>query len=406
MIDFSIVYIIFSVVLFILSRYVKSKRLVKETDELENISILEINPKSEIKRGKKYLEFLLDQLKKTLLKEEQENSFDNPLKSIPEEELSQNILKTPFFTIVYASQSNTSKKFADRLMNDSQYFGLKSQTKNISELTIEDFNKNIYMVFLVSTYGEGGPTDDCIEFNKQLDTKKLFTEEFSNYELCYTVFGLGSSKYENFNSMSRKFDKIFEKNKIKKVVPAGEGDDAKNINEDFSSWRIKFWENTYNYFKNNSEKYSKLAEKMNLKELYENNQNEIEISISKEQNNNDDEIEINDYDYNTKRFIQSESAVIENIVELRKETINGSTLKIIYDLNNTKITYNVGDNIGIYPLNPESSVNKIISRFNFDSEHRINIKKLKKITKKLNIPNNLTVKELLTSYIDLSCQIK
>jgi sulfite reductase alpha subunit-like flavoprotein len=37
---------------------------------------------------------------------------------------------------------------------------------NISELkSIKDFNENMLMVFIVSTYGEGGPTDDSVDFN-------------------------------------------------------------------------------------------------------------------------------------------------------------------------------------------------------------------------------------------------
>ena len=53
--------------------------------------------------------------------------------------------------------------------------------------------------------------------------------------LLYTIFGLGSSKYENFNEISKKFDGIFQKEGLKRICENGVGDDAGNINENFEN---------------------------------------------------------------------------------------------------------------------------------------------------------------------------
>ena len=72
-------------------------------------------------------------------------------------------------------------------------------------------------MFLFATYGEGGPTDDCIEFNDFLEKNKSGVSIGGNKNLShYSIFGLGSSKYEFFNQMAKKLDKFMEKSGSKR----------------------------------------------------------------------------------------------------------------------------------------------------------------------------------------------
>jgi NADPH-ferrihemoprotein reductase len=273
-------------------------------------------------------------------------------------------------------------------------------------------------VFLLATYGEGGPTDDCIEFYSKLKNGFLDDVVDENKYLCYSIFGLGSSKYENFNSISKTFDKAFQSRRIKRVCNYGEGDDAKNISEDFEQWKRNFWVQSYAYFKENREKYTVGIEKLELKKLYEGVKAELEISlvdskdVGQEQDlNNNDQVEalmVEDYDFATKRYLQSEEYQIEEIKELRRENINGSTLEISYYSSENNFKYGAADNIGIYPVNSEASVNAVLNRLNYNSKQIVSVKKLKKgeLQKKVSIPNGLSIGEVLTNILDLSCSIK
>ena len=87
---------------------------------------------------------------------------------------------------------------------------IKIKIKNISEIDYEEMSKNVYVVYFIATYGEGGPTDDCIEFNNFLEKNKSGLNN-NIHNVNYSVFGLGSSKYEFFNQMAKKFDKFLEK---------------------------------------------------------------------------------------------------------------------------------------------------------------------------------------------------
>jgi NADPH-ferrihemoprotein reductase len=165
---------------------------------------------------------------------------DHPLKKLKEENKYEESV-IPSFTIVYATQSNTAKRFSERLAKDAQYLNIQTQVKNISELSVEeDFNKNLFLVFFISTYGEGGPSDDAMEFNRAMEKKTLF-ENFTNEKLNYAIFGLGSTKYEYYNQMAKKIDKFFAKKSLARVCDVGLGDDSKDINKDFAEWRKQFW---------------------------------------------------------------------------------------------------------------------------------------------------------------------
>ena len=138
----------------------------------------------------------------------------NSIRSLLPNTASYNPTIVPSFTIVYATQSNTSKRFAEKIQKDSQILKVKSFVKNVSEISINDFENNLFMVFLISTYGEGGPTDDSIDFDKLLEKNKngfrkndlIYLNQFN-----YSIFGLGSRKYEHYNAMAKKLDKFLEK---------------------------------------------------------------------------------------------------------------------------------------------------------------------------------------------------
>lgn len=291
---------------------------------------------------------------------------------------------------------------------------IKTNVKNISEISVEeDFNKNIFMVFFVSTYGEGGPSDDAIEFNRLIEKKTLF-ENLENKKLHYAIFGLGSKKYEYFNQMAKKIDKFFAKNHLTQICEVGLGDDSNNINKDFEEWRTIFWKKSFEFYTSKKEEIKSLSLSLNLNSLFKKNEKEFFIFSSSENkqtinNENYKSYKFNvcseDYDYSFRRFSEAVYCEIKEIKELRKETINGSTLLIKYKSN---LNYQVGDNIGVYPVNNEYNVNEIIKNLNFDANEKFEVRKNNGeiLKKKIDFPDCMTVKEIINNYIDLSAHVK
>ena len=58
----------------------------------------------------------------------------------------------------------------------------------------------------------------------------------------HCVFGLGNTQYEFYNAMGKLVAKKLGEAGGEKVVDYGEGDDDKNLEEDFEAWKDeKFW---------------------------------------------------------------------------------------------------------------------------------------------------------------------
>jgi sulfite reductase alpha subunit-like flavoprotein len=120
------------------------------------------------------------------------------------------------------------------------------------------------------------------------------------------------------------------------------------------------------------------------------------------------EVKTEDYEYFLKRYYNSSFIKIESIHELRKSNKNGSTLRVVYDLSSSSdITYKVADNIGIYPTNTEASVITLAQKLKFDLNKVIVVKKLfPEVKKKISLPNEMTIKDILLHVVDLSGPVR
>lgn len=318
-------------------------------------------------------------------------------------------IEYPVITVIYATQSNTAKSFAEIIKKESKITKLKIQVKNISEVDIVDFNSNLLLVFLIATYGEGEPTDDALEFYQKLSSKSLDLTSVDNKFLNYCVFGLGSKKYEKFNQMGKTLDSIFEKDGLKRLIPLQCGDDSDNIRKDFEQWKNELYKSIFSSFftESNLNTFSSFIKKHSLDKVIE-NENEYEIKISESLNFSGDGFSINDkdYEYSIRNFLNSKLCSVNTINEMRQSSKNGSTLKINYQINDTELSYQHGDNIGVYPSNNESDVDYVIKRLRFEPENYIHVIKTKQnLSKKITIPSGITVRNSISHLTDLNGKI-
>eukprot|EP00543_Licmophora_paradoxa_P011099 CAMPEP_0202478168 /NCGR_PEP_ID=MMETSP1360-20130828/94319_1 /ASSEMBLY_ACC=CAM_ASM_000848 /TAXON_ID=515479 /ORGANISM="Licmophora paradoxa, Strain CCMP2313" /LENGTH=819 /DNA_ID=CAMNT_0049105437 /DNA_START=700 /DNA_END=3156 /DNA_ORIENTATION=- len=165
----------------------------------------------------------------------------------------------PYLTIYYATQSGTSEFYAYSLQQEGQKMEIDVGICNVSNLvqtiemsidhelsdilvphTTKSGKKRGRAVFLVSTYNDGGPSDDGRAFLKilqELQDHKYFKG------LRYAVFGFGNSTYGNtYNVQGKRYDQLLANLGGKRLVPLTLGDDSKDIDWDFEQWKWKvFW---------------------------------------------------------------------------------------------------------------------------------------------------------------------
>ena len=347
-----------------------------------------------------YIKYLQDEQDQGLNKQSLTNN-----KSITSLNIQADKDKLPLITVFYATQSNTSKAFSLSIKSDFKDLKLKVRTRNISEFEEKDISSNVLAIFLISTYGEGEPTDDAVEVFKKLSKQRINS---TNSYFKYCIFGLGSTKYEKYCQTAKNLDSILLSSGLSKLRETCFGDDAdNNIRKDFDEWKEKAYPDIINHlvslYNTSNKNYECFIKDNSLLKLDEEDKEfEIKVVDSKTKVEIDGfQINSNDYEYPIKSYISSKECTLIGISELRKDNINGSTIKLTYEIGD--MTYEHGDNIGVYPTNKESDVMFLIQRLSFDPESKVYITKHKqKLIKKIDIQNGLTIREYLTSIVDFN----
>ena len=325
----------------------------------------------------------------------------------------------PSFTILFATEMGTAEGFANDLHKEAtERLHLKAKILNVSEVnSVQLFNENSLIVIIASTWGEGEPTDDCVDFNKMLKSKE-FWDGFTNGEnLNVAIFGLGNTVYTFYNAQAKLFKKILvEEHKLNEMCPMTLGNARRDIEKDFQDWKDNvFFKSLYSFYSKNYEKNLEFYKKYNLlnelpKEVGNENvevKKNYELFSSEKKELN--QIDNKNYNQNVQNRLNSKKVKILNIEELRQNNINGSTLKVVLDLKGTDIKYQPAVNILVYPNNREEAINMVLNQLAMDKDsYFINYKILdnnKDTSLNLPFPEGITVKEALSEYIDLSCQI-
>lgn len=105
--------------------------------------------------------------------------------------------------IFWASQSGVSERFAERLCREwHSRFSLKSIVADVDDYDPEylaDCPKGKFAVFLMSTYGEGDPPDNAIDFYRRLEKMREKRTKLDN--LQYLAMGMGNKNYKFYNAV-------------------------------------------------------------------------------------------------------------------------------------------------------------------------------------------------------------
>ena len=100
--------------------------------------------------------------------------------------------------------------------------GFDTTVIDFDDFNEDQFRESRLAICLLSTYGEGEPTDNAAEFVKWLKS----AEEGALQGLQYSVFGLGNTEYEHFNRVGKLVDKQLEKLGASRAFELGIGDDG------------------------------------------------------------------------------------------------------------------------------------------------------------------------------------
>ncbi|XP_013195874.2 NADPH--cytochrome P450 reductase [Amyelois transitella] len=298
--------------------------------------------------------------------------------------------------VFYGSQTGTAEEFAGRLAKEGARYKMKGMVADPEECDMEELTKlpdipNSLAVFCMATYGEGDPTDNAMEFYEWL---KNGDPDLTG--LNYAVFGLGNKTYEHYNEVAIYLDKRLEELGATRVYELGLGDDDANIEDDFITWKDKFWPAVCEKYDIQSSGEEDLTRQFSLV-TYECDEIPENIFTGEIARLNTLQLQRPPFD--------AKNPFLAQIV-VNKEMHKGgdrSCLHVELDISNSKMRYEAGDHVGVYPVNDTDLVDRLGELTNTDLSTVFSlINNDQESSKKHPFPCPTTYRTALTHYIEIT----
>ncbi|XP_044754786.1 NADPH--cytochrome P450 reductase isoform X2 [Coccinella septempunctata] len=253
--------------------------------------------------------------------------------------------------VFYGSQTGTGEEFAGRLAKEGIRYRMKGMVADPEECDMEELVNlktipNSLAVFCLATYGEGDPTDNAMEFFEWL---KSGDADLTG--LNYAVFGLGNKTYEHYNEVAIYVDKRMEELGATRVYELGLGDDDANIEEDFIMWKDKFWPAVCDYFGIESFGEEVSMRQYRLEEFVDDLPDRIFTGEMARLHSLK----------NQRPPYDAKNPFLSKVLVNRELHKNGdrSCMHIEFDIEGSKMRYEAGDHLAVYPVNNTELVEKL-----------------------------------------------
>lgn len=255
--------------------------------------------------------------------------------------------------IFWGSQSGTGEGFARRLAKECQQrFSLATIVADLSDYDAETIRlvpQTKLVVFILSTYGEGDPSDNALGFwdwvTKGLGDSTLLCN------LRYAAFGLGNSNYQHYNHVIDVVTEKLDQHGGQRLMAVGKSDDAaRSTEEDFMAWKEEF--------------FVTITLQLQLEEQPLVYQATLDVSEA-------ESLEFSDlHQDNSPRFQgQSRGSTKTSAIRLLNiktacELFQGGSRNCVHmevDIGeHSGLAYKTGDHIGIWPTNLEAEVESLL----------------------------------------------
>ncbi|KAF1993777.1 cytochrome P450 reductase 2 [Amniculicola lignicola CBS 123094] len=246
--------------------------------------------------------------------------------------------------IFWGSQSGTSERFAEALGREcGTRFGVHALVADLSDFdaeSIAEISKDKFAVFILSTYGEGDPSDNTAGLWDWI--KKVKENSSAVRELRYLAFGLGNSNYKYYNRVLDVVADAFDASGATALIPRQKADDANGgTEEDFQSWK----DDVFALFRGMGYEEKSIKYQPSIK---------IEFGEGQEAKH-------------TLPVHHQHSATCSTIVPLpiknARELFTAGDRNCVHlelDLGHSDIGYKTGDHVGIWPSNPDQEVTRLL----------------------------------------------
>ncbi|XP_065116594.1 NADPH--cytochrome P450 reductase isoform X2 [Paramisgurnus dabryanus] len=297
--------------------------------------------------------------------------------------------------VFYGSQTGTAEEFANRLAKDAQRYGMKGMAADPEEYDMSELSRlkemsNSLAVFCMATYGEGDPTDNAQEF---YDWMQGADDDMEGVN--FAVFGLGNKTYEHFNAMGKYTDKRLAELGATRVFDLGLGDDDTNLEEDFISWKEQFWPAVCEFFG-----VEATGEETSIRQF--------ELVVHNDVNMN----QVYTGEVGRLRSFQTQKPPFDSKnpflapVSVNRKLNKGGNRHLMHlelDISESKVRYDAGDHVAVYPTNDTTVVSRLGERLGVDLDIIMSLKNLDEESNKIHpFPCPTSYRTALTHYLDIN----
>lgn len=137
--------------------------------------------------------------------------------------------------VAFGSQTGSAQGLAKRVAKEAEKRGYKPTLKELNAVETAELGSMTRCVVITSTWGDGDPPDNAVGFWSRISAESAPKLE----HLSFAVLGLGDKNYAEFCGAGRKFDKRLAELGAKRLVPCGECD--VDYEATASSWLEQLW---------------------------------------------------------------------------------------------------------------------------------------------------------------------
>lgn len=265
-------------------------------------------------------------------------------------DIAQKLVEGNFHCVIFwGSQSGTSERFAETLGREClSHFGINALVADMSDYdadTIYMIRPTHFVIFILSTYGEGDPSDNTAglwDWIKQVKDQKNILQN-----LQYFALGLGNSNYKYYNRVLDVVTDALDDAGATALMSRQKADDANGgTEEDFQAWKDDVFA---------------LFRQLGFEQKTVEYQPTIRLTFDQELDvQGNSSLKVSSLHQQT----PTQSAIVPLTIKSAYELFSAgdrNCMHIELDLGNHDIVYKTGDHIGIWPCNPEQEIEKLLN---------------------------------------------
>ncbi len=240
-------------------------------------------------------------------------------------------------TILYGSQTGNAQALAENAGKTLSEHGLKVTISSMNDFKPNQLKKVKNLLIVVSTHGEGTPPDNALSFHEFLHGRRAPKLD----DLSFSVLSLGDSSYEFFCQTGKDFDQKLEDLGGTRIHPRSDCD------LDYDDQAAEWLQGVLGSLK-------------------------TEQGGSQESSVQTSSLQVTESVYSRTNPFRAE--VLENL-NLNGRGSNKETHHLELSLEESGLSFEPGDSLGVYPENDPALADLLIQEMNWDANQEITVNK-------------------------------